>query len=71
MGNYDWRLSEKNVWKVERMLLEYPHRDITSSDERIDRLRRKFFAFKDANPGKKPLYYSRMERWKPIPREFE
>jgi hypothetical protein len=68
MGSYDWRLSEKNVWKVERMLLEYPHRDITSSDERIDRLRRKFFAFKDANPGKKPLYYSRMERWKPLPR---
>jgi hypothetical protein len=67
MGSYDWRLSEKNVWKVERMLLEYPHRDITSSDERIDRLRRKFFAFKDANPGKKPLYYSRMERWKPLP----
>lgn len=67
MGTYDWRLSEKNVWKVERMLLEYPHRDITSSDERIDRLRRRFFAFKDANPGKKPLYFSRMERWKPLP----
>ena len=71
MGAYDWRLSGKNVWKVERMLLDYPHRDITSSDERIDRLRRKFFAFKEANPGRKPLYFSRMERWKPLPRDFK
>ena len=22
MGDYDWRLSERNVWKVERMLLD-------------------------------------------------
>ena len=26
LGTYDWRLSEKNVWKVEQMLLDYPHR---------------------------------------------
>ena len=70
MGGYDWRLSDKNVWKVERMLLDYPHRPIASSDERIDRLRRKFFAFKAANPDKKPLYFSRMDRWKPLPPEF-
>jgi hypothetical protein len=67
MGNYDWRLSDTNVWKVERVLLDYPHRDITSSDVRIDRLRRRFFAFKEANPGKKPLFYKRMARWKPLP----
>ena len=26
LGEYDWRLSEQNVWKVERLLLNYPHR---------------------------------------------
>ena len=26
LGDYDWRLSERNVWKVERLLLGYPHR---------------------------------------------
>ena len=26
IGNYDWRLAEGNVWKVERMLLNLPHR---------------------------------------------
>ena len=69
MGDYDWRLSEKNVWKVERMLLDYPHRSITSSDTRIDRLRARFFAFKAAHPEKKPIYYSRMDRWKPLPND--
>src|SRR5215813_12156025 len=29
LGDYDWRLSEKNIWKVERVLLEWPHRRIT------------------------------------------
>ena len=28
LGDYDWRLSERNVWKVERVLLDYPHRPI-------------------------------------------
>jgi len=30
LGDYDWRLSETNVWKVERMLLGWPHRRIRS-----------------------------------------
>ncbi len=38
LGDYDWRVSEKNIWKVERLLLGYPHRRIRSSDTRIDRL---------------------------------
>src|SRR5438105_11410487 len=32
LGNYDWRLADTNVWKVERVLLDYPHRSIASSD---------------------------------------
>ena len=35
----------RNVWKVERMLLDAPHRPIRSSDARIDRLRRRYRAF--------------------------
>ncbi len=45
MGGYDWRLSDRNVWKVERMLLDAPHRPIRSSDARIDRLRRRYKEF--------------------------
>ncbi len=46
LGEYDWRLSNRNVWKVERMLLEYPHRSIRTSDQRIDRLRRRYVEFR-------------------------
>ena len=71
MGDYDWRLAERNVWKVERMLLEYPHRSITSSDARIDRLRARYLAFKQAHPQKKPIFhdYPRMDRWAPLPKD--
>src|SRR5215217_5968005 len=37
---YDWRLSEKNVWKVEQMLIDWPHRRIRTSDAKTDALRR-------------------------------
>ena len=70
MGDYDWRLSENNVWKVERMLLNHPHRSIKSSDRRIDSLRRKYFRYRRENPGKKPVYYRRRDRWTELPTEF-
>jgi hypothetical protein len=67
LGDYDWRLSERNVWKVERMLLDWPHRPIRSSDARIDRLRAKYFEFLEKNPGRKPVYYRGKERWSDLP----
>jgi hypothetical protein len=69
LGDYDWRLSERNVWKVERMLLDYPHRAIRSSDRHIDRLRERYVDFRKRF-GRKPVYYSRRDRWTPIPAEF-
>src|ERR671918_439652 len=26
LGSYDWRLGRRNLWKVERWLIDYPHR---------------------------------------------
>jgi len=69
MGTYDWRLADRNVWKVERMLLDYPHRDIRSSDERVDRLRARYTRFR-ARFGRKPTYYKRRHRWTELPEEF-
>jgi hypothetical protein len=68
LGDYDWRLSEQNVWKAERVLLEAPHRPIRSSDVRIDRLRRKYVAFRKAHGGRKPLYYKDRDRWSALPK---
>jgi hypothetical protein len=67
MGTYDWRLSEQNVWKVERVLLDLPHRRIRSSDARIDRLRRWYRAFRTEH-GRKPLAYRNRHTWTEIPK---
>jgi hypothetical protein len=71
MGDYDWRLSRGNVWKVERVLLNHPHAPLQSSDLRVKRLRARYRAFRAAFPGRKPLFYRGRERWSPLPPEFE
>jgi hypothetical protein len=69
LGRYDWRLSEHNVWKVERMLLDHPHRRIKTSDARTERLRAWYRAYRAAY-GRKPVEYENRERWTALPREF-
>jgi len=66
MGDYDWRLADTNIWKVERMLLEYPHRRIESSDQRVDALRARYRAYRKRF-GHKPIYYKGRERWTELP----
>ena len=70
LADYDWRLSEKNVWKVERMLLDIPHQPLRMSDARFRSFRARYRAFKDRNPDRKPLFYEGRCHWTPIPREF-
>jgi hypothetical protein len=70
LGSYDWRLADQNIWKVERLLLEWPHRRIVSSDRRADRLRRRYRAFRAAHGYKPWKYYRGRDRWTPLPPEF-
>jgi hypothetical protein len=70
LGDYDWRLSDTNVWKAERVLLDYPHRPIRSSNARVARLRKWYRAFAAAHPGRKPVDYKGRERWTELPAEF-
>jgi len=70
MGEYEWRLTDTNVWKVERVLLDHPHRPLSSSDARVRRLRTRYRAFRKAHPGRKPVFYRGRERWTPLPGEF-
>jgi hypothetical protein len=71
LGRYDWRLADTNVWKVERMLLDLPHRPIASSDRRVDALRARYRAFKEEHPTKKPLFYTGRSKWTELPPEFK
>jgi hypothetical protein len=69
LGTYDWRLGAGNIWKVERVLLEHPHRPMATSSARLARLRARYRAFR-ARHGVKPIYYRGMERWTELPEEF-
>jgi hypothetical protein len=70
MDDYEWRLAETNVWKVERMLLEHPHRKIKTSDARYRTLLRRYRAYRAAHDGRKPIYYRGRDKWTPLPEEF-
>ena len=70
MGRYDWRLSDRNVWRVERMLLDTPHQPLGMSERRFRDFRSRYRAFTQQHPGRKPLFYEGRDAWTPIPREF-
>ncbi|MFN2432117.1 MAG: hypothetical protein ABR599_04750 [Gemmatimonadota bacterium] len=59
----DWRLSEGNVWSVERGLLRMPHRPLTTSDARYERVLRRYRAFRERHPRRQATYYPARERW--------
>jgi hypothetical protein len=70
MGTYDWRVAGTNIWKVERMLLDFPHRPIKSSNRRVERLRARYRVFIERFPGRKPIFYRGRERWTELPEEI-
>jgi hypothetical protein len=70
MGDYDWRLADTNIWKVERMLLAYPHRPVGMSDARYARFKRWYREYRDAHGGRKPVNYAGRERWTELPGGF-
>jgi hypothetical protein len=71
MGAYDWRLADTNIWKVERMLLDYPHHKIRTSDARTKWLRQRYRAFRKTYGKLKPVKYDGRERWTALPSEFD
>jgi hypothetical protein len=65
LGNYDWRLSMRNVRKVERRLQEIPHHPIHSSDARYERARRRYLEFHREHPDRAPDYFANRSLWLP------
>lgn len=63
LGGYDWRLRPGNVWKVERWLIDYPHRPLGMSDARYHRLHERYKRYKRRYPDRKPVYYDNRESW--------
>ncbi|MBI2821198.1 MAG: hypothetical protein HYX74_03140 [Acidobacteria bacterium] len=63
LGNYDWRFSSRNVWKVEKYLLEYPHKPLAFSAARYKRLLQKYREFKTRYPDRPAVYYPNRHLW--------
>jgi hypothetical protein len=63
LGGYDWRFASGNAWKVERWLLEYPHRPLGMSDRRYRSLLARYQRYKARYPDRKPVYYENRRCW--------
>jgi hypothetical protein len=63
LGSYDWRFSSGNVWKVERWLVDYPHRPLVMTDRRYHALLARYQRYKALHPNRKPVYYENRHLW--------
>ena len=63
LGGYDWRLSLENRWKVERWLIDYPHRRLRMAEQRYRRLLKRYREYRARYPDRKPVYYSNRHLW--------
>ncbi|HSE97998.1 MAG TPA: hypothetical protein VLD57_06965 [Blastocatellia bacterium] len=63
LRSYNWRFSEKNVWKVERHLQEIPHRAIRGSDDRYRKWHARYLEYKKRVPDGSPDYYPTRDIW--------
>jgi hypothetical protein len=67
---YDWRLSNRNVWKVERFLLDTPHRPIAYPDARHLAMQQRYREFREKHGHKPWKYFSGRSTWTELPPEF-
>jgi hypothetical protein len=70
LPGYDWRLRTTNAWKVEQLLIDWPHRKIRTSIRRYRVLLRKYKEYRRTHDDRKPIYYRGRDKWEPLPSEF-
>lgn len=63
LGDYDWRFSPRNVWKVERHLQELPHKPLPSSERRYRQLLARYEDFHARHPERSPDYFDSRVTW--------
>ena len=70
LPDYDWRFAPHNVWKVEQLLIKWPHRKIKTSDRKYRALKAKYIAYRKKHGHKPWRHLSGREHWLPLPYEF-
>ena len=65
LGRYDWRLSARNVWKVEKWLVDYPHRPLPMPEARYRRALERYERFRARfpDPAVRPAYFEGKDTW--------
>jgi hypothetical protein len=59
----DWRLSARNVWKVEKALIDMPHTELATSDRRYEAALRRYLAFRKQYPDRPAAFYANRHEW--------
>jgi hypothetical protein len=63
LGRYDWRLSRKNVWKVEKYLLGMPHKQYRMAERRYQEVLKRYRAYRAQHPRGPVVYYDSKPLW--------
>jgi hypothetical protein len=65
LGGYDWRLSPRNVWKVEKWLIDYPHRRLLMPEARYRAALERYKRFRARFPdlAVRPAYFDGRDTW--------
>lgn len=63
LGNYDWRFSSRRLTKIEDYLRALPHKKLRSSDERYEKLLKRYHEYKKRYPDRSPTYYENRWQW--------
>lgn len=59
----NWRLSSRNVWAVERVLIKMPHTKLKTSDRRYRAVLRRYRAFRKKYPDRPATFYANRHEW--------
>src|SRR3989337_2714681 len=54
----NWRLSSRNVWAVERVLIKMPHKKLKTSDRRYRAVLRRYRTFRKNYPDRPATFYA-------------
>jgi len=65
LGGYDWRLAPRNAWKVERWLVDYPHRPLPTPERLYRRALARYrdFRARFPDPSVRPSYFDGRGTW--------
>ena len=63
LGRYDWRLSRRNLRRVEQWLCDAHHHPLGMSDERYRWLHERYRRYRARYPDRKPVYYDNRRFW--------